>query len=152
MEEKKIAARPGYRTPAATLRRLAQGHVVYEFRDATVGAWDGFSMRTLGLAIQRRMAEGFAGNASKMRQDSRERMARILGISLAKWSPIEQKAFDNFALVLSLIPDVAHWTRQEKNQVLDVIRAKAASNEPGYSQLQRQHSRLRSSILQFGSS
>jgi len=150
LEEKKIASRPGHRTPPATLRRLARGHVVYEVPD--VGAWDGFSMRTLGFAIQRRMAERFAGNASKMRQDSRERLARILGISLAKWSPIKQKAFDNFVLVLSLIPDVARWTRQEKNQVLDVIRAKAASNEPRYSQLLRQHSRLRSWILRLGSS
>jgi hypothetical protein len=45
LEERKIAAQPGYRTPARTLRRLAAGPAIY----AETADWDAFSVRAIGL-------------------------------------------------------------------------------------------------------
>jgi hypothetical protein len=48
-EEKKLAARPGYRTPPAMLRRLAKSPMLYgPTRD-----WDSFSLRALGQRVGR---------------------------------------------------------------------------------------------------
>ncbi|HEV8523125.1 MAG TPA: hypothetical protein VGQ71_01390, partial [Terriglobales bacterium] len=66
-EERKIAANPQYRTPARILRRLATGHIFYELPDAQRGAWDSFSMRKIGLAVNRLMGERFGGDAGKFR-------------------------------------------------------------------------------------
>jgi hypothetical protein len=80
VEERRIAADHAYRTPAATLRKFAAGYMVYD----EAGSWDRFRMRNLGLALQRRMAERFGGNATKMRRAAVKAVERALGIELAR--------------------------------------------------------------------
>ena len=79
-EEEKILRYPGYRTPFRTLRRLAQSHVFYELPGAEPGAWDRFSTRGLGLAVNRRMAREFQGNSDHIRRVSAGVVQRPLGI------------------------------------------------------------------------
>jgi hypothetical protein len=150
-EEKKIASRRNYRTSPRTLRRLAQGHVVFEMPGSSRGDWDNFAMRNLGFAIQQRMAERHQGDAAKMRRACRRRIAQTLGVRLEAWSAREQKAFENYALVLSLIPDLPRWERAEKNALLDIIRAKATTGDGRYCQLLQAHPRLRGWLRQLGS-
>src|SRR5882762_1571649 len=66
-EEKKIASRTGYRTPARTLRRLAAGYMIFEMSETYRGAWDRFQVRKIGFAVQRRMARDFGGEAERIR-------------------------------------------------------------------------------------
>lgn len=49
-EETKLATQPGYRTPPATLRRLAKAPMLY---GATAEDWRGFSLRTLAQKLGR---------------------------------------------------------------------------------------------------
>src|SRR5271166_2225198 len=67
-EEKRISRDPGHHTSPRTLRKLAEGHMFFEFGNSPGGRWDRFSTRTLGLAVQRRMAAEFDGDAGKMRR------------------------------------------------------------------------------------
>ena len=53
-EEEKIGTRAGYRTPARTLRRLAESPMILELDRERAGDWDRFHVRTLGLKLQRR--------------------------------------------------------------------------------------------------
>src|ERR1035437_5980675 len=71
-EEAKMSRDPTHRTSARTLRQLAAGHVFYEFGDDLPGQWDTFLTRTIGLAVQRRLAEEFNGDPEKLRRGSRE--------------------------------------------------------------------------------
>ncbi len=150
-EEKKIAANPAYRTPPATLRRLAEGHVVYEMPGSQVGAWDRFQMRNLGFAVQRRMAKQCDGDAVKFRRHAVLQVARALGIRPERWSALEQRASENYALMLTLIPNLSRWMKDEKENLVRIIRAKARSNEPLYAHLLRDHRQLRSALLGLGS-
>lgn len=149
-EEKKIAANPSYRTPRRTLQKLAEGHVVLELPGSGVGDWDGFSMRKLGFAVQRHMADGFAGDAIKMRRESVARIARLLDVHPKKWTARERKAFENYALVLSLVRDLPRWTKAEKDLLVEIIRAKANASEPTYLRLLRRHTRLREALRHLG--
>ncbi len=54
VEERKVKATPGYRTPARALRRLAAGSMIYESPGAPRGDWDQFAVRNLGFAVNRR--------------------------------------------------------------------------------------------------
>ncbi len=63
LEERRIRATPGYRTPARTLRRMARGHMLFEMAGTAHGDWDRFHVRNLGLAVQRRGAAGGEGLA-----------------------------------------------------------------------------------------
>jgi hypothetical protein len=151
VEEKKVRANPGYRTPARTLRRLSKAHVVYELPEAGHGAWDRFAMRNIGFAVQRRMAREFAGDAEAMRKAAVAQLARQLDVNPHKLKEREQAAFANFAAVLSLAPGVARWSSDEKADLREVIAAKAARTEERYMRLLQKHARLRAAILKLGS-
>jgi hypothetical protein len=150
-EEEKISRKPGYRTPSRTLRRLAQSHIFYEIPGAEAGAWDRFSTRHLGMAVNRLMASRFQGNSDRIRQASTAAVERALGVRTRGWSQLECWAFENFALVLALIPDLARWTPQEKRDLIAIIRAKVGRNEMRYLQLLQKHARLREELLKLGS-
>jgi hypothetical protein len=150
-EEQKIANDPKYRTPARTLKRLAAGHVFYELPGSEVGAWDTFSIRNIGLRVNECMARNFGGDADHMRNHSTRALERILDVSTARWTPLEKGAFENFALVLAQAPGLSAWNREEKNDLLRAIRAKAKPDEMLYLHLTQQHQRLRTAVLKFGS-
>jgi len=50
-EERKLRSNPDYRTPASTLRRLAQGSMIYEMPGAKQGEWDNFEVRRVAMAL-----------------------------------------------------------------------------------------------------
>jgi hypothetical protein len=164
-EEQKIAAatklgKAKYRTPARTLKRLAAGHVFYEIPGSEVGAWDRFSTRNIGLRVNRRMARDFGGDAVLMREHARRALERVLsvkidyvrsGVSTSSWTPLEKAAFENFALVLADVPGLRAWTREEKEDLVRIIRAKGKPDEMLYLHLTQRHGRLRKALLTLGS-
>jgi len=118
---------------------------------AEAGPWDNFSTRNLGLRVSRRMAKEFGGDSHPIRQAASREVSRALGANPPRWTPLEQRAFENWSLVLGLIPDLRRWSAKEKDDVLTIIRAQAAPNEMRYLRLTRQHPRLRSELLRLGS-
>ena len=81
-----MSREPGHRTSPRALRRLAEGHIFFEFGGSPPGRWDSFSTRTLGFAVQRQMAANFDGDAAKMRRTTTTRLAKILGVNLDTWN------------------------------------------------------------------
>jgi hypothetical protein len=121
-EEKRLAERPGYRSPAATLRRLAAGPMVYELAPSQPGAFDRFEVRRLAIAVQKRL--------------SRQR---------------ERPASGSLTLLFSLIPDLHRWTADERDALQRITEAKAREEESRYLRLLQGHSRLRGALLAIGS-
>ena len=150
-EEQKIAARKSYRTPARVLRELSEGHMILEIPPAPQSRWDSFRIRNVGLAVQRRMAKSFDGDALKMRRASVEEVARALNVRTKDWKEAERNAFEDLALVLALIPDLADWTKDERLDVVRIVRAKASADEARYVRLLQRHPRLRDEVIKLGS-
>jgi hypothetical protein len=154
-EEQKIAAatklgKAKYRTPARTLKRLAAGHVFYELPGSEVGAWDRFSTRNIGLRVNRRMAREVGGDAVLVREHSRRALETMLGLSTSSWTLLENAAFENFALVLADVSGLRSWTREEKEDLVRIIRAKGKPDEMLYLHLTQRHRRLRKALLTLG--
>jgi|HubBroStandDraft_4_1064222.scaffolds.fasta_scaffold00224_7 hypothetical protein len=149
-EEKKIAGDSKHRTSARTLRRLADGHMSFEFGSNPSGRWDAFSVRMLGLAIQRKIADEFGGDAGKMRRATTKSLAKRLGVNPETWNACEQWAFGNFAVVLAVAPGLVRWTPDEKQSLMAIIRAKAGLNETHYLHLLQRHHLLREAMLHAG--
>jgi hypothetical protein len=63
-EEQKIATRKGYRTPAATLRKLAASPMILQLNNEQLGNWDSFRVRNIGFKAQCQDAKGFAAALS----------------------------------------------------------------------------------------
>jgi hypothetical protein len=67
-EEEKIRTRKGYRTPAATLRKLARSPMIFELDEERAGDWDNFQIRKIGFKVQRGLsAEEKKGLDEKLR-------------------------------------------------------------------------------------
>jgi hypothetical protein len=150
-EESMMSRNPNHRTSARTLRKLADGHIFFEFGSAEPGRWDTFSTRNLGLAVQRKMAADFGRDAEKMRRARPTKLAQILAVDLGQLNARELCAFKNFAVALSLVPNIARWTPAEKSLLVAIIRAKAGATETRYLRLLQKHARLRDAMLQAGS-
>lgn len=149
-EERKIAADPQYRTPARVLRRLSVGNIVYEAPGTPRGDWDGFAIRNLGLAVQRRMAEEFDGDAARIRRASAESVARLLGSRVPRKGQPKYQSFEDLALILALIPDVPEWTVSERMGLAEIIRAKTEASEVRYTRLLQRHASLRAALIKLG--
>jgi len=149
-EERRMAADPRRRTSARMLRKLAAGHMLFELPGASVGFWDRFEVRNIGLAVQKRMSREFGGDAHKIRSDSVDFVQRSLGLRTRDWSEDRRLALENLALVLAMIP-LEEWSLREKQLAACIIEAKAAGDEARYLQLMHGHSRLREAIIRLGS-
>jgi len=150
-EEQRISSRRAYRTPLRTLKRLAEAPVIYELPGTSLGDWDNFRVRHLGLRVAERTAGEFDGNGVKMRAASMKRVARALALKPDDLREAEQPAFEGFAPVLALIDDLRRWTDDEKRLLVRIIRAKATSDDARYARLLQQHERLRAAIIRLGS-
>jgi hypothetical protein len=151
-EEEKIASKPGYRTSAHVLRTLAAGHVFYEFGEGQRGLWDTFSARNIGLPVQRRMAAEFGGDPDKMRRATSAALARTLQVETETWNAIERAAFEDFACVLSLVPELKRWTSNQQQALTQIILAKATADEAEYLRLLQRHDALKGALVTLGSS
>ena len=142
---------PRHRTSSRILRKLAADHVFYEFGDSLPGQWDTFSTRRIGLAVQQWMAEEFGGDPEKLRRAATEALSQNLQVDIGTWTPLQQSAFENFASVLLLAPELRQWTSLQKQALVDVICAKASADESKYLRLLQQHRGLKEIVLRLGS-
>jgi hypothetical protein len=150
-EERRITADPAHRSSARTLARLVPHNLLYEAPGTEHGVWDRWHVRNLGLAVNRRMRERSGGDAARHRERAKRRVAVALGRSGVRRRGLEAKAFEDFALVLDLVPDLARWTRDEKRSIEAIVRAKAASSEKTYLRRLLAHRRLRRALIALGS-
>ena len=97
------------------------------------------------------MARDFDGDSQKIRRASTAAVTRALRITSDHWSPDEQQSLENWALVLGLIPDLARWSPEEKQNIIKIIRAKSARNEMSYLHQTQNHARLRAELIRLGS-
>jgi hypothetical protein len=115
------------------------------------GAWDTFSVRNLGMLVNRRMSRNFDGDSQKIRRASFDGVTRALSVNPARWTQIQRQSLETWSLVLWLIPDLPRWSPEEKRQLIKIIRAKSAANEMAYLRKTQHHPRLRSELLRLGS-
>src|SRR4029079_5013251 len=67
-EEEKLRTRKGYRTSAATLRKLARSPMIFELEEKRIGDWDRFQIRKIGFkALRGLSAEDQQGLDEKSR-------------------------------------------------------------------------------------
>jgi hypothetical protein len=113
-------------------------------------AWDSFHIRNLSLAVVRRMARDFGGDAEKIRRVSHANVARALGVRSSGWSEAQSRAFTDLSLVLDLISDLPDWPKSERDAVARIAVAKSGTFESGYLRLMQRHARLRTALLGLG--
>jgi hypothetical protein len=153
-EERKMSGDPGHRTSLRTLRKLAAGHMIYEtletgVKDAHEAGWDRFHIRNIGLAVNRRMAREFDGDAQKIRAQATSVVERTLQLQTRDWSDAERAAFENLAMVLGMVP-IDDWKAEDRQLAARIVRAKGNGDEALYLKLMQKHSLLRAAMICLG--
>ena len=148
-EEARVAKNPAYRTSAATLRRLAAGHMLFELWPDGSKTWDNFQVRNIGLAVQKRMARGFDGDSDAIRKTSVQLVSRALGINSSRFGEAEHRSLQDLSLVLAGT-ELRKWTPAQKSLMARIIRAKASADESLYLKLMQKHAALRDVLIRLG--
>ena len=81
-EEEKLRTRKGYRTPAATLRKLARSSMIFELEERRKGDWDRFQIRKIGFKAQRGLSKQEKESLAKFVKGSRDEKVRRVIIKL----------------------------------------------------------------------
>jgi hypothetical protein len=58
---------------------------------------------------------------------------------------------EDFAVALTLIPELNKWDTADKQQLVKIIQAKRSADEADYLQGMQRHERLRRAIISLGS-
>jgi hypothetical protein len=151
-EEAKIGAGNGYRTPAATLRKLAAAPMVLELDNYHRGDWDNFQIRNIGLKVQRRMAAKFSGDSGRMREATIRLIGKVIGVHTVHWSKGQLRVLGDFAVVLSVVhEEISKWDAGDKGRLAEILKAKSEHDETSFLKLMQAHTNLRRTILKLGS-
>ena len=131
-----MARTSGHRSSKRTLERLAQSYMILDGPGAEPGAWDGFRVRNLGLAVARAAAERFGGDPERFRRTASGVVRRYLGVDSSS----------GLAQAMSLIPDLGRWSREARSAAAAILKAKHERSEVRYLRLMQAHPRLRAAF------
>jgi hypothetical protein len=81
-EEDKIRTRKGYRTPPATLRKLARSPMIFELDEQRSGDWDRFQIRKIGFKVQRGLSDKEKQALEQVIEGKRDEVLRRVIIEL----------------------------------------------------------------------
>ena len=150
-EEARVIKNLRYRTSAATLRKLAAGHMLFELSpEKSARSWDNFEVRNIGLAVQQRMARKYEGDSAEIRNQSARIVARALRINPRSWNEAELAALQNLSLVLASVTDLDGWSSAQKELAARIIRAKGGADETTYLKLMQKHAAFRDMLMKLG--
>ena len=125
----RMRADPAHRSSAATLRDLAESHLLFDFDRSRTPRLP--PIAELGWRIGDRLAARAGGERERvLAQCSRETM-RLTGVrSLRGFSAGERLAWQRWSpLVVFALPGVSRWSQTERRDLARVIRAKGGRDE-----------------------
>ena len=140
-------ADPAHRSNAATLRALAESHLVFDFDRSRAPSLP--PLAELGLRIGDSLATHAAGDRERaLAQCGRECM-KLTGVrSLRRFSADERLAWQRWSpLVVFALSGVSRWSRAERSELARVIRAKGGRDENEFIARLAAHQKLRRALF-----
>ncbi len=146
-ELRRMRADPSRRSSAGTLRKLAQANLFLQLgraRDDVIGI---LPLENIGLQVTRYVAARFGHDRRRAEATCAREAAAVLGVrSLRGFSAGERLAWRRWGPLISILPGLERWTRDEKQALAAVVRAKGSRRESDFLRRFDAHQRLRRSI------
>lgn len=140
----RVLRRPGYRSSAATLRRLAAHPLFFDLDPRRRTPLP--PLAALGLRVARLFAARDADREAAQARIEREAAAALGLRSPAALTADERRAFAHFA-PLALLAGAPRWPLAARRDLLVLVRAKAAASERDYALRLAAHQAFRRAIL-----
>ena len=143
-ESARIASARAYRTPRATLKRLAGSDMFFHLDAEMMSGYRELPIARVGHAVTRFVAREFRGDRRRAERESVRRVARSLGIAdWGRWSPDEITALHRMAPLVACLPGVERWSTGDRRLLARIVRAKGSRRERDYALLASRHRRFR---------
>ncbi|HXV78938.1 MAG TPA: hypothetical protein VEG60_03565 [Candidatus Binatia bacterium] len=144
-ELRRMKTKPSHRSSKRTLRGLAEDYLYFETPGVRAPYWP--RVADLGAKTARHLA----GLATTEREAPLpvclQRALRLLNARLPRQASAEvQAAWKNWAPIVSILPDIERWSREERVNLAKVISAKGGLRDSDYLALFDQHPRLGSAL------
>jgi hypothetical protein len=122
-------ADPAHRSHAATLRALAESHLVFNYDRSRAPSLP--PVAELGLRIGDGLAARAGGDRERVLAECSRETMRLTGVrSLRGFSAAERLAWQRWSpLVVFALPGVSRWSQAERYALARVIRAKGGRDE-----------------------
>ena len=147
VEMRKIKADKLYRSELKTLKKLAMNDMVINLGPTRQKPYKELRVADIGMAVTRMIADKYDGDGALANEFSiSESMAALNDPDLRSWNRSERLQFSRFCPILAAIPGLAGWNSADKQQLLDIIRARGADGEKEYVRLTQSHTKLRSTL------
>ena len=129
----KIARDRRYRSPLSVLRRLAREEACLTLPGGSPEPERRLRARDLAALVTRDVARRHGGDREAATRDAIRRVPRALGVGrLAGWTDAQRRAFRQWALVLTLVPDLDRWSPASRARLVRMVRAKGGRGEGPY--------------------
>jgi len=141
-------ARPGYRSPPATLRRLARHNVYYASGKARADVIGVLPLAELAEPAGRLLAQRYGARRAQGERELAREAARRLGVrSWRGWSAGERLLWRRWAPVVCALPGVERWSVAARRAAAEVVRAKGGQRESEFVRRLDAHGPLRRALL-----
>jgi len=138
----RLQANPRHHSSAATLRKLAEGHLAFDVAPRRPVPLP--PLAALGMRIADRLA---AQRERDPKGTSREAM-RLVGLrSLDGWTPGERLAWERWSPLIVTLPGVSRWSAANRRALVRIVRAKGGRSEIGYAARFNAHPLLGRALL-----
>lgn len=125
----RMRANPAHRSSAATLRALAESHMLFDCDSKRTPALP--PLAAPGLRVGKALAWRAAGERERLLAECGREAMRLTGLrSLRGFSAGERLAWQRWSpVVVFALPGVSRWSREERRTLAGVIRAKGGRDE-----------------------
>jgi hypothetical protein len=129
----KIARHHRYRSPLPVLRRLAREEACLTLPGGSPEPERRLRARDLAALVTRDVARRHGGDREAATRHAVRRVSRALGVGgLPGWTDAEGRTFRQWALVLTLVPDLDRWPPASRTRLVRMVRAKGGRGEGPY--------------------
>jgi hypothetical protein len=146
-EERRMRARPGYRSRPATLRELSSEYVGFHLGKPRRDVMGFLPLEEVGLKITDYLAGRFGHDRAQGEATCARETARLLGVRLHRLADSERLAWERWSPLLRILPGLERWSPADKRDLVEVVRAKGGRSELDYLPRFNEHRRLGKAIL-----
>ncbi|MGH9891694.1 MAG: hypothetical protein ACREA0_06875, partial [bacterium] len=135
-ELERMNHRSGHRSSAATLAELAKDYLYFEWSGVRAPRWA--RVAALGSEVAKRHQRQTPGQGG----GAPHPLAKVASGDLRQATPVELRAWENWAPIVALMPGLELWTDDEKLDLVKIILAKGGPRDTDYLRLFDRHLKL----------